>query len=173
MKCKKPLHLYTNQFHMITIQDLDLMNKKTKDMKEMVRTRQQRQTRQKGKKQEQHDWLFNSTFQAACVTQLAMFGYCHCGSLFYKFLFSTTFLWVAFLDILQNAVVAVGHCTANLLLWINFCKIASSIYYVQIIVLQLLQKYYQYNNKLQIIPLVNFWRHTDGQGQCGHLISGQ
>ena len=55
MKCKKPLYLYTNQFHMITIQDLDLMNKKKKDMKEMVRTRQQRQTRQKGKKQEQHD----------------------------------------------------------------------------------------------------------------------
>ena len=121
----------------------DLINKNPKGqkihMKDMVRKRQQRQERQKRQKT-RTTWL---TFQLdfpgrlcnTAFTILAMFGYCHCGSLFGKFSFLTTFLWIAFLDNLQNVVV--GHCSANLLLWINFCKIASSIYCVQIIVLQL------------------------------------
>ena len=135
-------------------------------MKEMVRTRQQRQKRQKRQKT-RTTWLtflldFPGRLCITAFTILAMFGYCHCGSLFCKFSFLTTFLWVAFLDNIQNVVV--GHCTANLLLWINFCKVASSIYCVQIIVPQFCKNIIN-KNKLQIIPLVNFWRHTDGQGQ--------
>ena len=75
----------------------------------------------------------------------------HCGSLFCKFSVHTTFLWVAFLDNLQNVVV--GHCSAyyccgsifgKLHLQFNVCKLLSCNFWNLLLIIF-----------LQIIPLVN------------------
>ena len=159
---------------MITIQDLDLMNKKKKDMKEMVRTRQQRQTRQKGKKQEQHDWLFNSIFQAACVTQLSQFLRCSDIAIVDHYLANFRF-WQLFCELLF-------WTTCKMSLWvivlqIFWCWLIFAKLHLQVIVCKL--SFWNFCNLLllmiflQIIPMVNFWRHTYGQGQCDQLINGQ
>ena len=66
VKCRKPIYLYTNQIHMtLPSKTLIWWIRRQKDKRD-----------KRGKKQEKHDWVFNSTFQAACVTQHPQFLRC-------------------------------------------------------------------------------------------------